>query len=152
MQKQTQQEATFNSIFVPEIKIDISNYITELLIKNYVEFTRVPMPTSPFWRKEIAKNSKELTELSKRYVIELGGVKQLLKIFKPEAIIKAIANNKQFSYKLLKKHNQAKFIYDVFHQAIKDEKSGSINLEAEIKIEKFTPVNYNKQDNSIFSL
>lgn len=72
-----------------------------------------PRPQCPFWRKEIAANSEDLKNLSKRYQVELIGVKQLLKKFKPETLIKYFTDTKTPGFKNLKKHNQTRIIKEL---------------------------------------
>lgn len=96
----------YNSVFASEIQIDEANYLTEILIKNYLHFIKCPLPNFPFWRKEYANQSQKITELSKRYQVELIGIKQLLRKFNAQSIAKDFVENKRFLYKMGKKATQ----------------------------------------------
>ena len=123
-------ENQYNSIFVPEIKIDLPNFLTELLIRNYLEFNKKQLPTSPFWRKEISSQSRDLQDLSKRYALELTGIKQLLKVFSGSSISKLLIEKKYFAFKHLKKETQARFLYELFQIEIKQDKTVSSITES----------------------
>lgn len=111
----------YNSCFVPEQGIDVANYITEQLIRNFLDMVKKPKPSCPFWRKDIAQQDPFLTDLSKRYHLELIGVKELLKIFDQSVITSYIVKNKRIGFKMLKKENQAMFLYELFKEALKSE-------------------------------
>jgi hypothetical protein len=131
------RENKYNSIFVPEIKIDLPNFLTELLIKNYLEFNKKPLPSSPFWRKDISNQSSDLQELSKRYALELIGIKQLLKVFSPESISKLLTEKRYFAFKHLKKESQARFLYELFQIEIKLDHS-RCSITEQVKNTQFT--------------
>jgi hypothetical protein len=78
-----------------------------------------PKPQCPFWRKDIAKNNEVLQELCERYTIELPAIKNLLKVFDGDIIAKCITEKRKVGFKLLKKENQALFLYDLFQLQIK---------------------------------
>lgn len=103
----------YKSIFVPEHKIDIANYITEIIICNYLRMINKPRPASPFWRKDIASASPELTALCKKYQLELIGVKQLLKKFDADIIAKYYTESKRTGFKGLKKVNQTAILIEL---------------------------------------
>lgn len=103
----------YQSLFVSEHKIDLANYITEIIICNYLAMLKKPKPASPFWRKEIAAHSPELVALSKKYQLELIGVKQLLKKFSGSTIAKYYTESKRTGFKGLKKENQIKILRDL---------------------------------------
>lgn len=107
------QEKSYQSIFVPEHKIDIANYITEIIICNYLRMIKKPRPASPFWRKDIASASPELQALCKKYQLELIGVKQLLKKFDADIIAKYYTESKRTGFKGLKKINQTKILEEL---------------------------------------
>jgi hypothetical protein len=105
----------YDSLFSFEKDIDISNYITELLIKHRLEWLKKPLPKCAFWRKEYYTQSKELESLSKIYQLELIGVKQLLKVFNQHILIGYIMKSRCVGFKSLKKENQNKIIIDLYH-------------------------------------
>lgn len=109
----------YKSLYVPEIEIDLANYLTELLIGNFINMKKWNRPACPFWRKEICENDDTLLELSKRYSIELAAMKNLLKVFDGDIIAKCITENRKVGFKLLKKENQAIFLYELFNLQIK---------------------------------
>lgn len=109
----------YKSLYVPETEIDLANYLTELLIGNFINMRKMNRPACPFWRKEICQNDPVLLELSKRYGIELAAMKNLLKVFDGDIIAKCITENRKVGFKLLKKENQAIFLYELFNLQIK---------------------------------
>lgn len=111
------------SRFVPEHKIDLSNYLTEQIIANYLTWQKIPFPNCPFWRKDYVNTNDNYKELAKRYNLELLGVKELLKVFEIEAISSFIVKNKKIGFKFLTKEKQANFLYDLFKWQIKLEKN-----------------------------
>lgn len=108
----------YKSIFVPEHEIDIANFLTEKIIRNFLNWQKKPLPQSPFWRKETKNNSKELDELAKRYQVELTAVKNLLKIFDQEAISRVLERG-YVGIQRVKKENQAKILYEIYHEQLK---------------------------------
>ncbi len=122
----------YSSIFVPESKIDVANYLTELLICNYVKVRKKAMPTCPFWRKEYATD-EFLQDLNEKYVLELIGIKDLLHVFDPEVLSKYIVDKFCISFKMLKKETQQAHFYELVRRQIKFSKE-----TAKLKV---TPVN-----------
>lgn len=137
-------EKQYKSIFVTEQTIDLANYITELLIKNYILMVKKPLPTCPFWRKEIAANDTFLQELSKRYALELIGIKNLLKVFDGNIITKYIIDQRKIGFKMLKKENQAIFLYDLFNLQIKKPAVKNIVIDTSVKNTAETFTNHKK--------
>ena len=109
----------YKSVFTPDVEIDLANYLTELMISNFIDMKKWTRPSSPFWRKDISDGNPILEELGKRYGIELSAMKNLLKVFDGDIIAKYIIENRKVGFKLLKKENQAIFLYDVFNLQIK---------------------------------
>ncbi len=112
----------FQSHFLPDLKVDLSNYITELLICNYLKWQKQPIPNSPFWRKGITVNSEHLKELGKRYGVELSAVKDLLEVFTGSTIIKYFRENNTVGIKFVKKETQQRIIYELFKLELKFKK------------------------------
>lgn len=122
----------YNSIFVPEIEVDLPNYITELIIRNYCKFIKRPLPQSPFWRKEIAEQSQDLKDLSKRYQVELTCIKNLLLVFSPKVLVEYILNRNVIGIQLRKKQFQQEIYYDLCKAQIKF--LSDLSTEDKIKI------------------
>ena len=96
----------FKSTFATEVETDAANYITELIMRNYFKLEKVAAPTFPFWRAEYKGQSPEIDKWTKRYVLELIGVKQLLKKYSAPTIVKFYSENYWPGFKELKKKNQ----------------------------------------------
>lgn len=122
MKNTVNPDKIYLSRFVPEHKIDVSNYITEQIIINFLNWQRLPLPNCPFWRKDYVNVNDNYQELSKRYNLELLGVKELLKVFQIEAVSSFIVQNKKIGFKFLTKEKQANFLYELFRWQIKLDK------------------------------
>lgn len=119
---------------MPEHKIDLPNYITEIIIRNFQKMRNKPLPNCPFWRKEISCNSPELAELCKKYQLELIGVKQLLKKFDGDIIVKFYLESKRTGFKGLKKVNQVKILEAL--KAMQEKKNQPAQLSIDFSQEK----------------
>jgi len=98
----------FQSIFCPTILIDRPNVLAELMIANMCKLRKRPYPNSPFWRKDIAKNDPNLTELAKRYSVEVAACRNLLKKYPLSILIKYYKKSCMPGYKLLRKETRQK--------------------------------------------
>lgn len=129
-------------MYVPETEIDLANYLTELLISNFINMKKWQRPACPFWRKDICANDPVLLELSERYGIELAAMKNLLKVFDGDIIAKCISDNRKVGFKLLKKENQAIFLYDLFLLQVKKptvtNKAPTVVSESTDKVKSFS--------------
>lgn len=112
----------YPSIFDPSIQTDIANYLTEILIVNFLKWQKKPMPSSPFWRKDIATGDKGLAELSKKYQVELVGVRNLLTLFSPKVLAEDFINNRRVGVKMVKKETQQKILFDLYQLHLKYDK------------------------------
>lgn len=133
----------YKSIFVPEVSIDLPNFLTEIIIKNYLIMIKKPLPNCPFWRKDIAKEDNFLTELSKRYCIELANMKNLLKCFSGDVIAKYYTESKRTGFKMLRKENQMDVLYHLFLLQSKEKEKVVLDFGEPIKLEKFEAKPYN---------
>lgn len=109
----------YSSIFVPETKIDIENYITEVIIVNFLNWQKQPIPKSPFWRADISNNNHGLDELRKRYIAELTGVKKLMKVFNPAVIMAYFQTSKMVGYTMVRAETKTKIIMELFNRQLK---------------------------------
>jgi hypothetical protein len=110
----------YSSRFVPDHKIDLANFLTEILVLNYLKQFKKNIPTVPFWRKEY---SESFADLSKRYYIELIGVKDLLKVFYPETIAEVFTQKKCFAFSYLKMENRYPILYELYKCQVKNIKN-----------------------------
>lgn len=99
------KEKIFDSIFVKDLKVDVYNFITEVLINNYLEFARIQKPRCAFWQKEYQSNDL-LKFLGKKYQIELIHIKRLTKKYTPKVIMTCFKQNKIGSYGFLKQEKR----------------------------------------------
>jgi len=128
----------YQSVFVPEHLIDLPNFIAELMIRNWLLINKKPVPNCPFWRKDIASQSVELTDLAKRYVTEVAAARNLLKVFGPGVIMKYYQENKMPGFTMLTNETKGKVLLELFKRQIKA-KEAIIQLEQET-IQKGQPV------------
>jgi hypothetical protein len=142
----------YKSIFVPETTIDLPNFLTEILIKNYLAMIKKQPPNCPFWRKEVCQNDEFLMELSKRYVIELTNMKNLLKCFNADVIAKYYTDSKRTGFKMLKKENQMDVLYQLFLLQSKEKEKIQYDFSDAPKLEKFEPKVYNSGGKGKMSL
>lgn len=104
----------YPSVFLPDKKIDLSNYLTEIIICNFLNWQKLPIPSSPFWQAAIANKSVKLDDLRKRYGMELAEIKNLQKVFSTESISQTFKELKPISVKQLKKENRSNLIYNLY--------------------------------------
>lgn len=114
-----QGDKVYQSIFVTGLTVDITNYLTEILIKNWLVRWNKPIPQSPFWRKEITDKSPNLKDLGKRYTIEVSEIKNLLKVFNEVALIDFFKTYKPTTIKYLKLPERHKFTYELYAHQLK---------------------------------
>jgi hypothetical protein len=123
----------YKSIFVPEVQIDVANYLCELMMRNYMDWQKIPYPKCPFWRAEFASQSKLLKQLSERYVIELGGIQELLMVFSPDVIANLFTTKKVAGFKLFKAETKDRYLWELYCDQVKLVKSllkaGSVKKE-----------------------
>lgn len=146
-----QTDKVYQSIFVPEIKIDIANYLTEILIKNYLNWLKIPLPKCPFWRKDIASQNADLKKLSNKYVAELTEVKELLFVFDPSVMAKDFIDNKRIGVKVIKKEQKSAIFETLIQKQISANKSkGKISkTEPLVKREGVSSVSLSNKDSKI---
>lgn len=121
----------FSSIFVPEEKINLPNYITELIIKNWLSFYKKPTPTSPFWRKDICANNTTLEWLSNKYSMEISAVNDYLKVFSPEVLIKILKKRNLITLKFLKLEWKKDLLNELFNEQLRSSNKCMKQLEEE---------------------
>lgn len=109
----------FNSLFLSNEKVDIANYITEHIIVNRCKIRKQNLPNSPFWRKDIVSNNKDLKELATAYIAELSNVHELLLIFSPRVILEFIKENHTGFIKLASAANKLNIIAGLYKKQIK---------------------------------
>lgn len=108
----------FNSLFVPELLVDIPNHIVELILINKLEYQKKDKPKCAFWRKDIAATNSKYLTLQKDYIVELQYVKKLLMVFSPQVVINTVKNKKQITLGYLKTKNRETFVYELFQKQI----------------------------------
>ena len=101
----------YQSLIVPDLQVDIANYLTEIIVKRNAERFRVVLPKYEYWRKEYKGKHDELTT---RYIAELTQVKKLLKVFSAPVLIKYFKESKIISFRFVKKADMPPIIYDLF--------------------------------------
>lgn len=131
----------YKSIFVPEQQIDAANAVAEIIICNFLVYTKQSLPTCPFWRKEYSAN---FVELSKRYGLELIGAKQLLKVFGIYTVMTYFATKKRIAFKNLTKPKQMDIIYDLYLLQLK-----SVDESDKVLSEYFPAIEKEVDPNSI---
>lgn len=109
----------FTSIFVTGLQIDTGNLISETLIKNYLSQRRLPIPTCAFWQSEIYRANPALKALADRYILELGQVRKLLKVFSPQVILYEINARGWLTLIYMNKEERKEFIYALFLEQVK---------------------------------
>ena len=125
MTKQADQQPVrraYKSTFAANMDIDLPNYLTELVMVNYLDLIKRSKPTSAFWKKDVMGQDDYLQDLAKIYFLELIGMKQLLKVFDPDIVAGYFLATKWSGFKRLKKDNQMKILYEFYLKQIKKEK------------------------------
>ncbi len=97
---------------VPNLKVDVSNYLTEILLTK----KKRKMPPVAFWTKEYKVGYEKLTE---EYVLELTQIKKLLKVFSPIVLVNFFKTQKYMTLRFLKLDEQQRLIYDLFKEQVK---------------------------------
>lgn len=97
---------TYDSPSVPNLKVDVANYITEIILSRQGQ-----LPGVPFWTKDHKDKYKDLCT---KYVAELTQVKKLLKVFSPTVVAKYVKENKVWSLRMVKKERVPYIIFDLF--------------------------------------
>lgn len=110
--KKVRTECQYQSLAVPTIFVDVSNFLTEIL----VERKRGALPNVEFWQKQYADTYKDLTDL---YIMELTQVKKLLKVFSPVVLVEYIQKSKLSTLRYLTKEQAKDVIYDLFAKQVK---------------------------------
>lgn len=123
----------YPSVFVPEQLVDLPNFIAELMIRNWLLINKKPIPNCPFWRKDIAANSVDLQDLSKRYVAELTAARNLLKYFGPGVIMKYYQETKMPGFTMLKNETKGKVLLELY---TRQNKAKEILLTQETTVQK----------------
>lgn len=109
----------YDSIFVAGLKIDQINYLTEILMRNYLHWLKRPVPNCPFWRKDIMENNKQLTDLGTKYQVEISEVKNLLKVFNEDTLVNYFLNKKPVMLKFLTKEKKSVVLYELYTLQLK---------------------------------
>lgn len=112
----------YKSIFAPDLEITLAQSLTEIIIKNYCGWQKIPLPQSKFWQKQYQTNTV-LKDLGKRYGIEISGIHDLLKVFSGSVIASYFSEKNTACYKLGRKATQEKIILDLFEKQIEYIKS-----------------------------
>lgn len=108
----------YESIFEPELKIDVANYLAELVIVNFLNWQKKPIPKSPFWRKSISGDNTYLKQLAQRYTVELSGMKDLLEVFAPQVLAEYFRETKTVGFKLVKAETKQRILMELFKKQV----------------------------------
>lgn len=106
----------YPSLIVPTLRVNVANYITEIVFTRRALKTKKIVPKVEFWRKEYRGDFKDLTN---DYIAELTQVKKLLKIFAPQVLIDELKENDWFSFRYLTKEQSKDLIFQLFVRHIK---------------------------------
>lgn len=109
----------FDSIFDAQLKVDVPNYITELLMDNYFKVCKKDVPRTAFWRKEYKESSSNFEHWSGKYSLELSEIKNLLKVFPARPVAQTIKAERTWTIKYLKLEDKQKFLYKLYNATLK---------------------------------
>ena len=124
----------FNSTIIPDKKINIANYITEIIFRRRYTKLRKEVPKVEFWRKEFA-SSDLYSEMAKDYVAELTQVRKILKVFSPHVVLKYVQSTDLWSLRYLTNDRLPQVISELFIAQLKYIKDLDIKAA---EIEKLT--------------
>ena len=113
----------YKSIFVPEVQIDVANYLTEIMIKNYLDWQKMQYPKCPFWREEYVRENPSLARLAERYMLELTSMQQMLMVFSPDVIAEWLTSTKSAGFQLFKPGMKDRALWELYSRQIKLVKS-----------------------------
>lgn len=105
----------YSSIIVPELEVDVANYITEIILKRKFKYKPDKLPKVEFWRKQYKDEFKDISNL---YIAELTMVKKLLKVFSPDVVLNTFKENNLFTLRFLTKEESASLIFGLFKSQI----------------------------------
>lgn len=107
----------YDSILIPGKKVDISNYVTEIIFQRRYNKLRRDIPKVEFWRKEYEAEAS-FKELRNDYIAELTQVKKLLKVFCPEVVAKYAKEADLWSLRYIKKGELPAIITELFRRQL----------------------------------
>lgn len=105
----------YQSLIVPDLSVDIANYLTEIIVTNNAARFKKNLPKYEYWRKEYKDSHKEITN---QYIAELTQIKKLLKVFSAPVLIKYFKESKIISFRFVKKEQMPLIIFDLFKAQI----------------------------------
>lgn len=108
----------YKSHFVPDLDIDVGNFITEMIVRNKLLNWKKPLPTFPFWQNTYQGDPKNKA-LTKDYYLELTEVRNLLKVFSANVLIECFKELKLHTLRYLKKENKMEVIYNLYGRQLK---------------------------------
>lgn len=109
---------THKSHFVPDLDIDVCNFIAEMITRNKLLNWKKPLPTCPFWQN-IYQSDPKIKALTKDYYLELTEARNLLKVFSASVIIECFKELKLHTLRYLKKENKMEVIYNLYGRQLK---------------------------------
>lgn len=112
----------YKSMFSPDLEITLAQYITEIIIKNFCGWQKIPLPQSKFWQQQYQTN-QTLKDLGKRYGVEISAVHDLLKVFSGPVLAKYFTEKNIACFKLSKAATQQKIISELFKKQVEFIKS-----------------------------
>ena len=98
---------TYQSLCVPNLMVDVSNYLTEILLSK----KKRKMPPVAFWTKEY---KGQYDALVREYILELTQIKKLLKVFSPCVLVEYFRGKEYKTVRFLKLEEQKALVYDLF--------------------------------------
>lgn len=116
----------WESIFDPSKKVDAANFITEIIISNYLKWQKKPLPRSPFWQKAISEKSDVLKDLRTRYAAEVSMVKDLLRVFHFAVVAKFVKKTGVVGIRMVKAETRERMLAKLVVEAIGYAKEGDI--------------------------
>lgn len=117
----------YPSIFDASLKVNIPNYITELLMAQYFAVKRTDIPRTAFWRKKYKEQCSEFEFWSEKYRLELSEVINLLKVFPARVLAETIKSERSWTLKYLNKEQRQAFVYKLYNNTLKHQVSTAKN-------------------------
>lgn len=108
----------YKSIYVYDLDISVSEFITEQLIANFCKWQKISLPKSAFWKKEYQEN-ENLKSLGKRYGAEISYVHDLLKVFSPTVLMQYISDKGIIGFRMVKVETRKRYLIDLVENQIK---------------------------------
>lgn len=114
----------FNSLFVPKLEIDVSNFITENIIFNKINWlvrkgNKINKPNFAFWRKDMLEKNPQFKQLAQDYTNELTYMRKLMYCFSSSVILAYVKERGIITFVYHKLDQQKQVIYNLWQREIK---------------------------------